>query len=108
MQFVTNLNRGCLVLAFGLASGEAASAQSKTAHGKAGSAHGEISYEQHVTPLLSKYCYGCHGNGKKKGDLALDAYKVAADAVNDPKTWEKILQNVRTHVMPPEKKPQPS
>src|SRR4029077_7624919 len=27
---------------------------------------------------------------------------------NDPETWEKIMQNVRGHVMPPEKKPQPT
>jgi len=67
----------------------------------------EISFETQVTPVLEKYCYNCHGRGKKKGDLALDTYRKASDAINDPKTWEKILQNVRSHVMPPESKPQP-
>jgi len=108
MQFVTNLIGGWLLLAVGFASAQAAPAVSTPAQAKAGGDHGAISYENQVAPLLTKYCYGCHGNGKKKGDLALDAYQAPADAVNDPRTWEKILQNLRTHVMPPEKKPQPS
>jgi len=107
MQFVTNLLGGFLLLA-SLASADAAATFTKTPRGKSTGAHGEISYEKQVTPLLNKYCYGCHGNGKTKGDLALDAYKSLAEAMNDSKTWEKVLQNLRTHTMPPEKKPQPS
>jgi len=106
MQFFTKLMGGCFLLA-ALASAEAA-ATTKATHAKAGGAHGEISYEKQVTPLLNKYCYGCHGNGKSKGDLTLDAYKTSMEAANDSKTWEKVLQNLRTHTMPPEKKPQPS
>src|SRR6266545_4780415 len=67
-----------------------------------------LSYEKQVLPLLEKYCYSCHGGGKKKGDLALDAYKDPASAVSDPKTWEKVMQNLGSHVMPPENKPQPN
>ena len=67
-----------------------------------------LSYEKQVLPLLEKYCYSCHGGGKKKGDLALDAYKDPASAVSDPKTWEKVMQNLGSHVMPPDNKPQPS
>src|SRR2546425_11308503 len=67
-----------------------------------------LSYEKQVLPLLEKYCYSCHGNGKKKGDLALDAYKDPSSAVSDPKTWEKVMQNLGSHVMPPDNKPQPS
>ena len=67
-----------------------------------------LSYEKQIVPLLDKYCYGCHGQGKKKGDLQLDVYKDETAAAADPQTWEKVMQNVRTHVMPPEKKPKPS
>jgi hypothetical protein len=107
MRFVIHWTAGCLWLA-GLVSTQAAATSTKAARAKAGGVRGEISYEKQVTPLLSKYCYGCHGHGKAKGDLALDAYKSPADAVNDPKTWERVLHNLRTHTMPPEKKPQPS
>ncbi|HUR45488.1 MAG TPA: DUF1592 domain-containing protein, partial [Candidatus Saccharimonadales bacterium] len=54
------------------------------------------------------YCFSCHGNGKKKGDLALDIYKDEAEAVADRKTWEKVLQNLTSQTMPPEHKRQPA
>src|SRR5689334_14275358 len=101
MQFASKLMGGWLLLGVGLASSEAASTPGNAASSKTNGAHGEISYEKQVTPLLTKYCYGCHGNGKSKGDLALDAYKTAAEAANDSKTWEKVLNNLHTHVMPP-------
>lgn len=68
---------------------------------------GEISYEKQILPLLDQYCFSCHGNGKSKGDFSFDPYKTQTDAVNDPKVWQKVLENVRSHTMPPEKKPQP-
>ncbi|MBK7997462.1 MAG: DUF1592 domain-containing protein [Verrucomicrobia bacterium] len=89
------------------AAGSAEAAVFKSARSAKGSAHAEISYERQIVPLLDKYCYSCHGNGKKKGDFALDIYKAQADAVNDPKAWEKVLENMRSHTMPPEEKPQP-
>jgi hypothetical protein len=68
---------------------------------------GRVSFEQNIEPLLSRYCFDCHGKGKHKGDLALDAYQDVQSILNDRKTWEKVLHNVRAHVMPPEKKLQP-
>ena len=73
-----------------------ASSKSKTA-----------SFEQ-VQPLFAKYCYNCHGDEKKKGDLSLQAFKSEADALKEEAVWEKVLQNVKTKEMPPENKPQPS
>ncbi len=90
-----------------LATVPAEAASTKAARSGKGTAHGEISYEKQIVPLLDKYCYSCHGNGKKKGDFVLDIYKAQADAVNDPKAWEKVLENVRSHTMPPEEKKQP-
>src|ERR1700722_12057445 len=31
-------------------------------------------YEKQILPMLEEYCYDCHGDGEKKGDLALDKY----------------------------------
>jgi len=67
-----------------------------------------ISYEKQVVPLLERYCFDCHGNGKKKGGLALDAFRNAEVAIRDQETWKKIMENVRGHAMPPDKKPQPT
>ena len=66
------------------------------------------SFKRDLTPLFQKYCYDCHGNGKSKGDLALDAFKNLSDVLADRKEWETLHENIRTYVMPPENKPQPT
>src|SRR5688572_27543505 len=63
-----------------------------------------ISFEQHVTPLLKKYCYECHGDGMDKAGLAFDHYK-SVDDVRAPaarKHWEGVLRNITRHEMPPD------
>ena len=74
----------------------------------AGPAQQRIAFESDVLPILSDYCFSCHGNGKKKGDVTLDAYKTEASVLQDRKVWEKVLHNLNTHVMPPENKRQPT
>jgi hypothetical protein len=66
------------------------------------------SFEKTVLPTLTRYCYDCHGNGKHKGDTVLDAWRDEAAAIADQKIWERVLQKVQNHEMPPENKPQPS
>jgi mono/diheme cytochrome c family protein len=65
-------------------------------------------FANEVSPLLQKYCYECHGNGKAKAGLALDDYAGLADILSDRETWMSVRDNVRTHVMPPEGDPQPT
>jgi hypothetical protein len=66
------------------------------------------SYAKAVTPFLTQYCFDCHGNGKHKGDVALDKWKSEADAFADRKTWERVMQMVQGHDMPPKRKTQPT
>src|SRR6185503_13353690 len=60
------------------------------------------SFEKTVLPTLTRYCYDCHGNGKHKGDTVLDAWRDETAAIADQKTWERVLQKVQNHEMPPE------
>src|SRR5258708_4028486 len=76
--------------------------------GKGAGAAQRISFAKTVAPVLQEYCYPCHGNGKKKGGLALDAYTDEGSAFKDRQVWEKVLENLSLHVMPPENKRQPS
>ena len=69
---------------------------------------GHKDYEQDIKPLLGKYCYGCHGETKQKGDISLQSYETQADILKNKTIWEKVLHNVRTSEMPPENKPQPT
>jgi hypothetical protein len=60
-----------------------------------------------VQPLLSQYCYGCHGE-KKKGDLDLRVYTDEKLAAANPQLFVKLATKLESHEMPPENKPQPS
>lgn len=66
------------------------------------------SFDRDIQPILSQYCYGCHGETKRKADLSLQDYRTEAQAIQDRRVWEKVLHNVRTREMPPENKPQPT
>ncbi|MCI0743885.1 MAG: DUF1592 domain-containing protein [Verrucomicrobia subdivision 3 bacterium] len=61
-----------------------------------------------MMPLLKQYCFECHGHGKKKGDLALDAWKTETGALADRPTWQRVMNVLEGGEMPPKKKPQPS
>src|SRR4051794_18980639 len=67
----------------------------------------KVTFATGVKPLLSQYCYGCHGE-KKKGGLDLRVYTDDALAKKDKEVFEKVLNNLQSHEMPPESKPQPS
>ena len=60
-----------------------------------------------VKPFLNKYCTHCHGGEKPKADLNLDKYAEAAAAAKDRSVWEKVLENVRDGLMPPDPETKP-
>src|SRR4051812_10641599 len=65
-------------------------------------------FRKQIQPLLEKYCYDCHGDGEKKGGVALDELKSDEQILNNRELWWKVLKNTRTGLMPPQKKPHPS
>src|ERR1051325_299177 len=64
-------------------------------------------FRKQVQPILSEYCYDCHGDGAKKGNVAFDELK-SSEALLNHDLWLKVLKNVRAGLMPPEKKAKPS
>lgn len=67
------------------------------------------SYEKDIKPLLEKYCYDCHGDGAKKGDVVLDADASEAAIVKNRKLWTGVMFHVEQWTMPPpDKKNQPA
>jgi hypothetical protein len=63
---------------------------------------GAADFQKDIQPLLKNYCYGCHNATKKKGGVILDAFTSADAAAKDPKTWDAVLDNLRTSTMPPD------
>src|SRR5829696_620752 len=64
-------------------------------------------FRKDIQPILTEFCYDCHGDGAKKGNVAFDELNTNA-LTHDPTFWLKVLKNVRAGLMPPEKKPKPS
>jgi len=66
-----------------------------------------VSFERDALPVLDQFCYDCHGYGSDKGGVVLDGFEDEA-ALRDHALWLRVLKNVRSHIMPPADKPQPS
>ena len=65
-------------------------------------------FGEKVEPILEAYCLGCHGNGIKKGGVDLDGLDADEARRHDRKLWLAVLKNVRSGIMPPADKPQPT
>ena len=100
------------VLAVLMARSDSVSAQSEKAAAPSQETPAEpsqaVTFKEHIKPLLGKFCVECHGKEKHKADINFEAYKAAAEIPDDRNTWEKARDMLRSHEMPPEKKPQPT
>ena len=65
-------------------------------------------FHKTVQPILSEYCYDCHGDGADKGGVAVDEFKSDSELLGRRDLWWKVLKNVRAGLMPPQRKPRPS
>jgi hypothetical protein len=65
-------------------------------------------FHKQIEPILTSYCYECHGFGEKKGEVAFDEFKSDEDLLHNPDLWWRALRNVRANIMPPVGKDRPS
>lgn len=69
----------------------------------------DTQFRDKIVPLLSRYCVGCHGGDRPKGDVNLVRFGSASDVLDDHKLWERVLDQVAGGVMPPpDQETQPS
>jgi hypothetical protein len=66
-----------------------------------GEADAAAHFRESVEPILKTYCYGCHAEGEKNGEIAFDAFKSDAELVASHGVWSRVLKNVRAGIMPP-------
>ena len=60
-------------------------------------------WNRELLPFLELHCYDCHGDGAKKGGLAMDQL---SNDLEDPATfvtWERIYDRAMSGEMPPKK-----
>jgi mono/diheme cytochrome c family protein len=74
----------------------------------ADSVPGSADFRAHVRPILETYCFDCHGDGARKGNVAFDELKTDQAILGNPELWWKALKNIRAGMMPPAKKARPS
>ena len=69
---------------------------------------GVAHFRKDIQPILSQFCYDCHGDGMNKGKVAFDELKSERAILGSRDLWFAALKNLRAGLMPPEKKPRPS
>ena len=70
--------------------------------------HAVESYRKEIQPILAKYCFDCHADGAKKGNVSFDTFKSDDELVGKRELWHAVLKNTRANIMPPARKPQPT
>ena len=61
----------------------------------------EQHFRERIQPILEDHCFACHGNGMKKGGLALDEFTLDQGRMRDGELWWAVLKNIRAGIMPP-------
>jgi hypothetical protein len=65
-------------------------------------------FRKEVQPILENYCFDCHGDGGKKGNVSFDTFKSDEELVGKHELWHAVLKNTRANIMPPGKRPRPT
>jgi PAS domain-containing protein len=65
-------------------------------------------FKNRIAPLVKKHCFECHGPDVQESDVALHKYTRGEQVVADEKTWQTVIQMLRSGAMPPEDQPQPT
>jgi mono/diheme cytochrome c family protein len=86
-RFLGNAAAGAVALATG---------QAETA-----SADLDLRWKNEVLPLVETYCHDCHGDGLKKGELAIDRFGTIAEMQENREVWKRIRDHIRHRLMPP-------
>ena len=79
-----------------------------TGRASGGESPGAARYEENIQPILIDYCYRCHADGLRKGNLAFDEMPSGEAILGKRDVWMAVLKNVRAGLMPPAGKPRPS
>jgi hypothetical protein len=66
------------------------------------------SFAATVRPVLEKYCFECHGVKATKADVDLASFKTEDDLAKNQNLWLTVLEQMRSHSMPPAKAAQPA
>jgi hypothetical protein len=61
----------------------------------------EAVYRTEILPIFVNYCYDCHGDGVKKGELDMDLYEDIESMIASRDVWQRIRDHIDFRLMPP-------
>ena len=64
----------------------------------------ETSYQKQILPMMKQYCWDCHGDDARKGEISFNSHTNVSAMLADRHTWEQVMQVVKDGDMPPKKK----
>ncbi len=67
----------------------------------------ESQYHKEILPIFENYCYDCHGDGLKKGELALDRFGDIPSMIAKRDVWKRVRDHIDFRLMPPPKEASP-
>ena len=67
----------------------------------------EASFTGEIRPLLNQYCLVCHSAEKHTGDVNLERFTSYKDVLEDPRVWQKVVEQLTVESMPPKGMPHP-
>ena len=65
---------------------------------------GGFDYEEHIAPIVDKYCTNCHNPDDDAGGIDFEALLVLSEASQYPDLWHMTAKTAEMDVMPPPKK----
>ena len=75
---------------------------------RAGDVEGGAAFRQDVQPILSEFCYNCHGDGQATAKVAFDRFASERELLSDRSLWWRVLKQLRAGLMPPQGEPRPT
>lgn len=80
----------------------------KATHKTGTTAPADNTFAKEVTPLVKKYCAGCHAGGSPSAGISLVTYKDTAAVLKGREVWQKVARAVSDGRMPPQGVPAPT
>ncbi len=68
----------------------------------------EARWDAEVFPVVERYCFDCHGEGIREGELDLEDFPDIASMQADRERWKRIRGHIDQRLMPPVDEDQPS
>ena len=86
----------------------AAAAPPKHTAARTISSAGDSGFATNVSPLMNKYCIGCHSGSKPAAGINLSGNRSMTSLVLARTDWERVVANLKSDRMPPAGSPRPA